>query len=297
MTRAPRPVSSRPVVRVVAPSGALAAHSDPLHHGLARLGASGCEVRWNPQAERRLHRGYLAGTDQQRADELVSALLEVGVDIVWCARGGSGLSRIVGQIVDRVSRETPRVVIGFSDITGLLNTLSSQLGWITFHGPVVTTLGRSGSQPFDLDHALSILRGQRPKYHGRCSRGLQGTLMGGNLTVLSGLLGTPLQPKVEGAIWLLEDIGESPYKLDRTFTHCRNAGLFEGSVGFWLGDFDGVCLRELAPRFAADTELDVGIGALAGHCGPLELMPIGAQIKVGPNIFQCLERLVEGGIV
>jgi muramoyltetrapeptide carboxypeptidase len=282
--RAPA-LGAHPVVRVVAPCGTLIGHETALQAGLLRLERAGCHVRFDARRAAADARGYLAGDDAARADELLSALAEPGVDVVWFARGGSGGARTAGWVLDAAARLAPRHVVGFSDATTLLNALAARLGWVVHHGPVVTSLGRPEVLEFDLDAGLDALRGG-PQAPTQAPPALCGRLLGGNLTVLASLAGTrlfPAAPAAPGAVWLLEDVGEAPYRLDRSLTQLREAGLFAGAAGVWLGD---LCLSaEDTPRVVESVRADLGelpvvTHAPAGHRGRMEMLPIGAWVEV-----------------
>lgn len=284
MHRAPAP-GAHPVVRVVAPCGTLFGHETALQAGVLRLERAGCHVRFDPRRATADARGYLAGDDAARADELLSALAEPGVDVVWFARGGSGGARTAGWVLDAAARLAPRHVVGFSDATTLLNALAVRLGWVVHHGPVVTSLGRPEVIEFDMDAGLDALRGgHRARPSGPAA--MRGRLLGGNLTVLASLAGTRLFPAAPGAVWLLEDVGEAPYRLDRSLTQLREAGLFAGAAGVWLGDLG--LPAEDAPRVLESLREDLGglgelrvvTGAPAGHRGRMEMLPLGAWVEV-----------------
>ena len=278
----PPAVGVRPVIRVVAPSGPLVGHEGALHAGFLRLSAAGCKVRFDQRRALDCERGYLAGDDRQRADELLTALAEPGVDLVWFARGGSGGARTTEWVLAGAAGMAPRVVVGFSDATTLLNALVLRLGWVAFHGPVVTSLGRPGHIDFDLEGALEGLRGAARAPLPSPSA-VSGRLQGGNLTVLASLAGTKLFPRCPGALWLLEDVGEAPYRLDRVWTQLEQAGLFAGASGIWLGDLgldspeaavsEGALRHDLAP-------LPIVTGAPAGHRGRMALLPLGLEVAV-----------------
>lgn len=282
MGRAPA-LGAHPVVRVVAPCGSLVGHEAALQAGLLRLERAGCHVRFDARRAKAEARGYLAGDDAARADELLSALAEPGVDVVWFARGGSGGARTAAWVLDAAARLAPRHVVGFSDATTFLCALAVRLGWVAHHGPVVTSLGRPEVIEFDLEAGLEALRdGSRAPT--REPPALRGRLLGGNLTVLASLAGTRLFPAAPGAVWLLEDVGEAPYRLDRCLTQLREAGLFTGAAGVWLGDL-GVAPED-APGVIASLRADLSplpvvTGAPAGHRGRLEMLPLGAQVEVG----------------
>ncbi len=271
-------------MRVVHPCGALVEHRDRLEAGLTLLEAAGCEVRWDARRAEACWRGYLAGTDAERADELIAALSEPGVDVVWFARGGSGGGRILPQVLEAAARLPPRIVLGFSDATSILNGLASACGWISFHGPVVTSLASEGID-CDLEGTLALLSGaDRIPLEYPPAQDLAGRLLGGNLSVLASLIGTPHLPDGENAIWVLEDVGEAPYRLDRALTHLRSAGLFEGSSGVWLGDLgleQGLATLMQA-RFTEDLPVSVVGGAPAGHRATLKTLPINGEVRIGP---------------
>lgn len=309
---APQRLPDRPVIRVVHPCGTLAPHRAALEAGLERLEQAGCRVRWQASRAEACWRGYLAGTDAQRHDELVAALHEPDVDAVWFARGGSGGSRIAAAVVESARALSPRILVGFSDTTVFLNLFASRLGWVTFHGPVVTSLAHPAIDA-DLDAILAMLRGERSTVPfapagddsgGRCEDtaghtdddehgGPAGILMGGNLTVLAASVGTSAAPDaIPGALWMLEDVGEPPYRLDRSLTQIRSAGLLDGAAALWIGDLGLPPDSEptVAERFGEDTRLPILAGAPAGHRGRLDVLPIGGygRIAVRDRCFRAL---------
>lgn len=296
MARVPPRLPDRPTVRVVQPCGALTHHLDALTTGLARLERAGCEVRWDPASASRSDQGYLCGTDAERLDELVGAFREPGVDAVWMARGGSGLGRIAEAAVEALARVEPRIFVGFSDGTTLLDGLAARLGRVTFHGPVITSLGRP-EIAFDLERGLAFLSGEPRAGSGSSedSRAATGTLMGGNLSVLAAAAGTALWPASPGAVWLLEDIAEPPYRIDRMMTQLRLAGLFDEAAAVWLGNLDlpQPDDAQVRDRIVDDcAEVPVFHGAPAGHTGTLELLPIGCTVEVGTAGWRPLEAWV-----
>lgn len=285
--RPPPAAGLRPVIRVICPAATLGPHLSALEAGLARLERAGCEVRFDQARVRDQWRGYFAGDPAVRASEVLDALAEPGVDIVWAARGGAGCLQIVDAVVAGAARLPPRALVGFSDLTVLLNALHDHLGWITFHGPVVTTLGRS-ELAVDLDGVLATLRGERHVIE--IPRGpsapISGRLRGGNLSLLAAECGTPtaLQPGTDD-IWLIEDVSATHYQLDRCFSQLRRSGAFAGARALWIGDLD------LPPNFAEvvccgfaeDSGLPTVTGAPAGHRGRLEALPIGGQVELIPQ--------------
>lgn len=254
---------------------------------MAQLEAMGCQVRWDARRAAACSRGYLAGDDTMRRDELCAALEEPDVEIVWCARGGSGMNRIIEPVLEHARRLPPRCLIGFSDITALLNVLSLQLRWITFHGPVVTSLGRT-EPTSDLERILATLQGQFTDVRFTPHRGrpVSARLLGGNLTVLASMVGDQLTTHAgEELIWLLEDVGEAPYRLDRAFTQLRNSGALGTPRALWFGDLDlpETQQERTIAALGRDAQVPTLHNAPAGHRGPLALLPIGAQVHLDPE--------------
>ncbi|MBW2329237.1 MAG: LD-carboxypeptidase, partial [Deltaproteobacteria bacterium] len=185
---------------------------------------------------------YLAANDEQRVREMHSLWADEEVKGIIAARGGYGCLRIMGELDLDFLRSHPKWLIGFSDLTVLLNGIFAKTGLITLHGPGVTSLPRIGN--VSLDHFREQLGGKFRNYTNlfgleilRSTLG-QGHLIGGNLTTLTHLIGTPWQPQFAGNILFLEDTAEPGYKLDRMLTHLSCCGLLDNLSGLILGVFD-----------------------------------------------------------
>ena len=232
---------------------------------------------------------YLAGSDVRRLAELHAALADPGIRAVFCVRGGYGATRLLPQLAARAPEGAPKPLIGFSDITALHLWLQAH-GRISIHGPVLAQLPRlpasTCARLFDL---LECVRPAPPlagtaTYVGGVA---EGALLGGNLSVLTRLLGTPYLPPLDGAILLLEDQGERPYRLDRMWTHLELAGVFARVRGIALGTFTACeepgasytsaeVLRELAAR----TGLPCAAGFPIGHGDSNEPVPLGVRVRL-----------------
>lgn len=303
----PLAAASRPCVRVVLPSGALRDADLPaFEDGIARLIAAGFDVRFDPLRADARWRDYYAGSDATRAAEFIAALSEPGVDIVWWGRGGSGSARLLPSVLDAARALPPRILIGFSDATALLNAFAVQLGWLTFHGPAITSIART-----DLDRLRAVVCGESrtaPLWDDGAAwdasqtppAALEGCVFGGNLTVLTTVLGTPSQPPSSRTIWLLEDVNEPSYSIDRALRHLKDAGGTCGAVGAWCGSLHPTLDAHIAPtdatsshaashgtasplrRIADDLALPCLPGFPGGHTGPMHLVPIGAHVRIDP---------------
>ena len=232
---------------------------------------------------------YLAGSDERRLAELRAALADPGIRAVFCVRGGYGATRLLPQLASSAPEGAPKPLIGFSDITALHLWLQSH-GRISIHGPVLTQLPHlpapTCARLFDLlesTRPAAPLSGTATYVEGVA----EGPLLGGNLSVFTRLLGTPYMPELDGAILLLEDQGERPYRLDRMWTHMRLAGVFARVRGIVLGTFtaceepganyaSGEVLRELA----AGTGLPCAAGFPIGHGDVNEPLPLGVRVRL-----------------
>jgi muramoyltetrapeptide carboxypeptidase len=244
--------------------------------------------RYRPHFEEGLfarHR-YLAGSDARRLAELRAALADPASRAVFCARGGYGATRLLMAL----RREPPglaKPLVGFSDITALHLWLQSQ-GRISIHGPVLTQLPRlPAATRARLFALLESPDPAAPLSGSAClvSGTAEGPLLGGNLSVFSRLIATPFMPSLEGAVLLLEDQGERPYRLDRMWTHLALAGVFEQVRGIVLGSFTNCeepnapySSAELLRELARDTGLPCVAGFPIGHGEHNEPVALGARV-------------------
>ncbi|GAB6096907.1 LD-carboxypeptidase [Desulfatiferula olefinivorans] len=254
--------------------------------GLARLRAMDL-VPVVPDAIRQ-RTGYLAGSDDHRVRMLHELYADPSIGAVICARGGYGAMRILDRIDGRLIRTHPKLFVGFSDVTALLNHMYQAWGVVAFHGPVVCSLDRSDQDSIDALEALLIdgnaggfdLPAAGILVPGRA----EGPLMGGNLTTICHLIGTPFQPDFRGAILMLEDVNEPLYKLDRMLTQMIQAGVLDDVQGMVLGEFvDCGDVREQAVFFQeilAPLGIPLAMGTAFGHGRTNRIFPIGATARL-----------------
>lgn len=209
---------------------------------IERLGFRACLGR-----HVRARLGYLAGTDRERAGDLMAMFTDRRVRGIVCLRGGYGTARIVNRLDYAAIRRAPKVFAGYSDITLLHCALGVKAGLVTFHSPMLNEgLGAESFPAFSNQSFLravgeavpvgSLLQGYPEQTTAILRRGVvEGRLIGGNLSVLVTTLGTPCQPDFRRRILFLEDIGEKPYRLDRMLTHLDNAGLLRQVAGVAVG--------------------------------------------------------------
>ena len=280
------PPALRPGDRVAVIAPASGFDRDAFEAGLARLSSRYRAEHGAGVFERRR---YLAGDDARRLGELEAALADPGIRAVFCARGGYGATRLLMRLAGRVPPGPPKPLVGFSDITALHLWLQAH-GRISIHGPVLTQLGRlteaTAARLFALlESALpaAALSGTASYVGGTA----QGPLVGGNLSVLTRMLGTPFMPPLDGAILLLEDQGERPYRLDRMWTHLQLAGVFARVRGIALGSFTACeetganyTSDEVLRDLAASTGLPCAAGFPIGHGDVNEPVPLGVRVRL-----------------
>ena len=230
-------------------------------------------------------RGYLAGSDPHRTRLIHESFTDHSVKAIFCARGGYGALRLLDLLDFGLVASHPKVFIGCSDVSVLLNVFYSRCGLVTFHGPMMESLGQA-TQPtkqalidalFAGDPLTVTAENKLVIRSGTCS----GVVSGGNLTTLCHLVGTPYVPDFSGHILMLEDVGEQPYRIDRMLIHMRMAGCFKDLAGLALGSFKDCGDPDQIYRIFEDIFSDVPIPILAGfnvgHDEPNLTIPFGIR--------------------
>jgi muramoyltetrapeptide carboxypeptidase len=246
---------------------------------------------------------YLAGTDQQRADDLNAMFADTDIDAIFCVRGGYGSGRLLRYLDYDMIAANPKVIMGYSDITSILNAIYLRTGLVTFHGPIAG--GNFSNYTYEqykkvLIEPAQIARiGEPPEFETRpgvvdwknrlttiVSGVAEGHLVGGNLSLMVTLLGTPFEPQFEGAILFLEDVDEPPYSVDRMLTHLWMAGKLEQVAGIVLGKFtdDGYDSNTFSMEEVLRDRLEpLGIptlrGAMIGHIEDKTVVPLGVRAR------------------
>ncbi|MDP2646774.1 MAG: LD-carboxypeptidase [Desulfobacterales bacterium] len=211
---------------------------------------------------------YLAGSDSHRARMVNLLFSNAKIKGIVCARGGFGAMRILSLLNYEIIIKNPKFFIGFSDISAILSALYTRCGLITFHGPMVSSLGRATQRTKDA--LRSALLGDK-KIEIRLKSGVtiqsgatRGPVIGGNLTTLVHLMGTPFMPSFKGHILFLEDRGEAAYRIDRMLTQMKMAGCFDGILGLALGYFNARNRMHEIFKIVAHVFTGLNIPILAG---------------------------------
>ena len=237
--------------------------------------------------------GYLAGGDGARAADLQAVLDDPGLEGVWFVRGGYGTARLLDRIdLSRFVRH-PKLLLGYSDLTALFATVLARVRTVCLHAPMVAELGRRGAYHAPSLRAMLAGREVSRRVEGRdivVPGRASGRLLGGNLTVLAHLLGTPAAPDLQGAILFLEETGEEAYRIDRLLDHLRRAGALSRVRGVIVGQlFVPRTTRAFPPDRAvrdvlSDHLLPLGVpvvtGFPAGHGDGKWTIPLGGSASI-----------------
>jgi muramoyltetrapeptide carboxypeptidase len=304
-----RPAALKPgdTVAIIAPAGPIQQRDDLLR-GVDALERLGFQVRFN---ERIFHSDrYLAGPDEERAEELMRAFEDPGVRAIVSLRGGYGCSRLIPRIDRGRMRNHCKIFMGFSDLTTLHMYFRRRFGWVTFHGPMATSPALRNVGTEQGNHLLRLWTDPEylpsfapPELLTWGSGSAEGELVGGCLSLVAASLGTPYEPMTDGKILFLEDLGEPPYRIDRMLTQLRQARKLDHVAGVLLGSFQD-CGSERPGETADDTLKEI-LGALevpvlahfpAGHGSENWALPLGIRVRldtVGRRI-ELLEPAVSG---
>jgi muramoyltetrapeptide carboxypeptidase len=261
--------------------------------GVSALLAEGYAMRlgWSVGARD----GYFSGSDQVRATDIMAMFEDDRIRAIFCTRGGYGTARLLDRLDYSIIRKHPKILVGFSDLTALSLALYTKTGLITFAGPMVAAEFASGILPIAAEALWDMLRRRRntrvlpgcggtTTLHGGVA---EGTLLGGNLTVLCSLIGTPWLPDFREAVLFLEDVGESIYRIDRMLLQLKQAGLLRRLSGVLLGGFTSIP-TETPNRDLVDVMeeyfLPLGVPVLSGipfgHVPDKITLPIGSRIRI-----------------
>lgn len=293
--RKPRALARGDTVGIIAPSGSMA---DPGRLPLAvaaveKLGfkvklAEGCSFSY----------GYLAGSDEIRARDLNAFFADPEVDGIFCLKGGYGTPRILDLIDWNCAARNPKVFVGYSDITAIHQGLWKFASLATFHGPMPSS---DMIPEFDSFSEESLLRAVTSSQAleamvpppGRLPECLvpgivQGPVVGGNLSLVAATMGTPWELDVQDSILVLEDVDESPYRIDRMLTQLRLAGVLSRCRGLLLGDWkrceapEGKKSLSLKEVFSDILGRDrpVLANVAVGHCSPVHTLPLGVVARL-----------------
>lgn len=311
----PPPLNKGDTVALVSPSSAM---DEPFDLQLATeaMQALGFKVKTGAHYANRY--GHLAGSDAERAGDLNAMFADREVKAIICARGGSGAARLLPLLDYDLIRRNPKVLLGYSDITALHSAIHAKTGLITFHGPI----GAGSWNKFNVDQFNRMFFNRELiEYRNIADAGdelvqrknrtipitggkAQGELIGGNLTVLTALAGSPYLPDFSGKILFLEDVSEAPYRIDRMFSTLKLMGALDKIAGLIFGECsecdpgDGYGSLNLAQIFddhIKPLKIPAYRGAMIGHIRQQFIVPVGGRVEMDADAgtFRMLEPVFQ----
>ncbi|WP_262245393.1 S66 peptidase family protein [Parapedobacter soli] len=303
----PPTIKKGDVVGVITPSSALV-DDEGYSIAEANFETLGLRLRWGKHVGKRY--GYLAGKDDERLADLHDMFADPSVKAIVCLRGGSGAARLLDKLDYGLIARNPKIFLGYSDITAFHQAIHTQTGMITFHGAVANS--KWTPMVFNQFEQL-FFEGKPPVYSDNqrpvrtLARGTaDGKLLGGNLTVLTGIAGSRYYPDFTGSILFLEDIGEEPYRIDRMFSQLELSGALKRINGFVFGRCsdceassprNSLTLDQILDHYIKPLGIPAYQGALIGHMDEQFILPVGARVRMDANkgAITVLENIFAAG--
>lgn len=295
----PKRLKSGNTIGLIAP-GSNAWEDEEIHFAMDVLRSFGFKIKQGKHLFQR--HGYLAGSDKERASDINQMFKDKSIDGIFCLRGGYGSPRVLPYLDYDLIAKNPKALIGYSDITALLNAIYARTGLITFHGPIAKqnfteyTVKSFKDVIFEAKKSIELatpplfeaVEGQAEKDNRLTliTKGsAKGRLIGGNLSLMVKLVGTPFEPDYKNKILFLEDVEEAPYRIDGMLTHLKIAGRLNQLAGIVFGKCTD-CEAKSPPSLSIEQVLkdrlgDLGIpilkGVMIGHIDDMATIPIGAM--------------------
>ncbi|MEN8191488.1 MAG: LD-carboxypeptidase [Bacteroidota bacterium] len=259
--------------------------------------------------------GYLAGTDDERLEDLHSMFRNKDVKAIFNVRGGYGTGRLLNRINYGLIKKNPKIFVGYSDITALQLAFLKKTGLVTFAGPMVAVdFAADKVDPFTEEVFWKTITSSRKigkisnpdneKFYTLTKGRGEGSLIGGNLALIISLMGTDYQPNFNNSILLFEDIGEEPYRIDRMFYQLKHAKAFSKAKGIVLGRFvdcyikdksqPSLTLNDVISDYFSDLKIPVIYNVKHGHIKKNITIPWGLKTKI--NSSRCFIEVMESAV-
>ena len=304
-----KPAALRPghTIGIVAPASNI--KQDLLDQGCRELEGLGFKTYYRPDITTSFR--YFSGTRQRRLGEFLEMLRSPDIHAIFCARGGYGSGQLIPDIDVDVLRQNAKIINGSSDITFLLNW-SEGAGLVSFHGPMVATAIRQGTEGYDRQLLLDLLQGkQAVKFPTAATTALrrgraEGRLIGGCLSIVVATLGTRHEIDTRDSIFVLEDLDTKPYQIDRMITHLKQAGKFDEVRGVVFGEMmnciqntnQGYTLEEVLLDLLSEFSFPILYGFPTGHTSrPNVIVPFGVRARLDLTLSEPLFELLESAVV
>lgn len=290
----PRSLRKGDTIGIVSPASPPSS-TEKIFKGAEYFERIGYKVKFGKNVEKVY--GYLAGTDQQRADDINEMFADKSVHAIFAVRGGYGTPRILPLLNYSVIKKNPKVLVGYSDLTALQLALFKKTGLVTFSGPMAGVEMFKGIDPFTEEHFWRsvtsskkigpVYNPDRQKYSLISNGKASGTLLGGNLSLIVALAGSRYLPSFKNSILFIEEIEEETYRFDRMLNHLRLANILHDTNGVILGELTDVktsdttkpflTVEQVVNDFLSGLKKPVVSGLVYGHISKKLTIPIGIR--------------------
>lgn len=308
-----RPPRLRPgdVIGVVAPASPM--KHDRLENGIRYLERLGYKTKVGKAVYR--EHGYLAGRDRDRAEDINRMFRDPRVNAIFCIRGGYGTPRLLPLLDYDAIHAHPKIFVGYSDITAIQLAMLQRTGLVTFSGPMVASEMGKGIDPFTEENFWRMVTHPEPfgamarpaagRYDLITRGSAAGPIIGGCLSLVVSLVGSPYFPETSGSIFCVEEIGEAPYRIDRMLAQLREAGILKNIAGFVLGQMNDCVptdnepsqtLDDLMRDFIKPLKIPAIAGLDYGHVDVKHTLPFGVRAELVARGTQSKLRIVESAV-
>lgn len=293
----PKKLQKGDTIGLISPASAL---NDPenLKKGIEYLEKLGYKVKVGTFANAK--KGYLAGEDSQRLEDLHNMFADKNVNAIFCIRGGYGSGRLLDKVDYNLIRKNPKIFVGYSDITALQMAMLQKAGLVTFAGPMPGSTLQEGIDASTEEMFWKILTNNKKigklsnphneKFYILAKGRASGPMIGGNLCLVTSLMGTEYLPKFKDCVLMLEEIDEAPYRVDRMLNQLRLAGVFDEISGLILGRFINcvehdhskktLTINEVIDDYFGKAQFPVMYNFIHGHVKESLTVPYGINIKM-----------------
>lgn len=244
--------------------------------------------------------GYSAGTGEEKAKEINEMFADKTVKAVWCIRGGDTSSHAMDKIDYEIVRNNPKIFLGYSDITNLLVNFNQKCDLVTFHGPMVKSnmledfddfTKTSFEKALNMEDELILENPEGEDFKVMVEGSAKGTIIGGNLALLTSMIGTPYELDAKDKILFIEDVGENVERLDRMMYQLKYSNKLNEAKGIIFGDFadcensrdNSYTVIEMLKDVLADFDKPVMYNVKSGHCFPMSTIPLGTTCAMDTN--------------
>lgn len=253
----------------------------------------GYPVKMGKCVYRSIH-GYSAGTGEEKAEDINGMFEDNEVKAIWCIRGGDTSSHVMDKLDFEMIKRNPKIFVGYSDVTNLHVAFNQKCGFVTFHGPMVKSnmlndfddfTRNSFEKALSLEDELILDNPQGEEFLHLTEGCAEGTIVGGNLALLTSMIGTPYEVDTRGKILFIEDVGEAVRRLDRMMYQLKYSNKLKDAEGIIFGDFtecdntsdESYSVIQMLKDVLADYKKPVMYNIKSGHCSPMSTIPLGSR--------------------